>query len=83
MMVRNLEHENIISYKYFMHQCIAGKEKSGKPNLKLNQYKAMILMDTLGGGSFKDVLSCCGKIHHDGVMKFGLQLLSALEKMEC
>ena len=29
-MVQDLKHENIITYKYFMHMCVPGYEKCGK-----------------------------------------------------
>ena len=53
-MVEVLKHENIVCYKYFIHMCI--RDLKEPENMKMNQYKAVIIMEQLNGGSLKDYI---------------------------
>ena len=50
-LVKDLENEHIIQYEYFLHMCIKGTDKDRIFDPNKNQYKAIIIMEQLLGGS--------------------------------
>ena len=81
MMVQKLNHPNLIEYCYFMHMCMKGYNEYQQTDKNKNQYKAIIIMEKLEGGSLKQ-LRKLQKISMDDVKNYGRQMLAGIKYLQ-